>query len=55
MTKERFRQELGGVNQYMCHHFRMRWGSDEELYMSAIERSMASNSHFASRSDTIRL
>jgi len=41
MTKERFRQELGGVNQYMRHHFRVRWGSDEDLYMSAIERSMA--------------
>jgi hypothetical protein len=41
MTKERFRHELGGVNQYMHHHFRVRWGVDEDLYMSAIEDSIA--------------
>ena len=41
MTMDRFQYELGGVNQYMRPHFRVRWGIDEDLYMSAIERSMA--------------
>jgi len=41
MTKIRFRDELGGVNRYMRPHFRVRWGIDEDLYMAAIERSMA--------------
>lgn len=40
MTKRRFRHELGGVNQYMRHHFRTCWGVDEDLYMSAIEDSI---------------
>ncbi len=41
MTMDRFQHELGGVSQYMRPHFRVRWGIDEDLYMSAIERSMA--------------
>jgi len=41
MTKERFRNELGGVNQYMRPHFRARWAIDEDLYMCAIDRSIA--------------
>jgi len=40
MTKKRFQNELGGFNQYMRHHFRVCWGVDEDLYMSAIEDSM---------------
>ena len=41
MTKDRFHNELGGVNRYMRHHFRARWGIDRGLYMSAIENSIA--------------
>jgi hypothetical protein len=41
MTMGRFQHELGGVSQYMRLHFRVRWGIDEDLYMTAIERSMA--------------
>jgi len=40
MTKKRFQYELGGVNQHMRHHFRVRWGIDEDLYVSAIEDSI---------------
>jgi len=41
MTVARLQKELGGVNRYMRSHFRVRWGIDEGLYMSTIERSMA--------------
>ncbi|MCF8146286.1 MAG: hypothetical protein K9N21_20455 [Deltaproteobacteria bacterium] len=40
MTIDRFQHELGGVNQYMRHHFRARWGIDDDLYLSAIEESI---------------
>ena len=40
MVKKRFRQELGGVFKYTRDHFRVRWGIDEDLYMSAIENSI---------------
>lgn len=40
MVMERFRRELGGVYKYMRDHFRVRWGIDEDLYMSAIEASI---------------
>lgn len=41
MTMDRFQNELGGVSHYMRPHFRVRWGIDEDLYMSAIKRTMA--------------
>jgi hypothetical protein len=41
MTIDRFQNELGGVSHYMRPHFRVRWGIDEDLYMSAIKRTMA--------------
>lgn len=41
MTMNRFHHELGGVNGYMRHHFRARWGIDQDLYISAIENSIA--------------
>lgn len=40
MTKDRFANELGGVNCHMRRHFRKRWGIDQDLYMIAIENSM---------------
>jgi hypothetical protein len=40
MTLFRFQNELSGVNRYMRPHFRVRWGIDEDLYMTAIQRSM---------------
>ena len=45
MTLKRFRQELGGVNRYVRHHFRTRWGIDQDLYMSDIENSIAYLKH----------
>ena len=41
MTMDRFQHELGGVKEYMRHHFRARWGIDKDLHMSAIENSIA--------------
>jgi hypothetical protein len=40
MTQSRFQDELGAVSRYMRPHFRVRWGIDEDLYMTAIQRSM---------------
>jgi hypothetical protein len=40
MTMDRFQHELGGVNHYMRQHFRVRWGIDQDLYMSAIKSSI---------------
>ena len=45
MTMDRFHNELGGVNRYMRHHFRTRWGIDQGLYMSAIENSITHLKH----------
>jgi hypothetical protein len=41
MTMDRFEHEMGGVNRYMRPHFRVRWEIDEDLYMLAIQNSMA--------------
>lgn len=40
MTIERFERELGGVYRYMRNHFRVRWGIDEDLYMTSVEDKM---------------
>jgi len=39
-TIERFERELGGVNRYMRDHFRVRWGIDEDLYMTSMENKI---------------
>jgi hypothetical protein len=36
----RFRQDLGGVNQYMKNHFQVRWNIPQDLYVTAIERNI---------------
>lgn len=40
-TLKRFEEELGGVWRYMQHHFRFRWGLDEDPYKTAIEGHIA--------------
>ncbi|NVM25713.1 MAG: hypothetical protein HWN70_07335 [Desulfobacterales bacterium] len=40
MTIERFEHELGGVKRYMRDHFRVRWGIDEDLYMTSVENKI---------------
>ena len=39
-TLERFDHELGGVNRYMRDHFRVRWGIDEDLYITSIKNQV---------------
>ena len=39
-TIERFERELGGVNRYMRDHFRVRWGIDEDLYVTSMENKI---------------
>ncbi len=39
-TIERFERELGGVKRYMRDHFRVRWGIDEDLYMTSMENKI---------------
>jgi len=40
MTKKRLASELGGVNEYMLHHFKTRWNLDRDLYIDAIEKNI---------------
>jgi hypothetical protein len=40
MTKQRFSRELDCVYEYALAHFRARWGIEENLYLTAIERNM---------------
>jgi len=40
MTIERFERELGGVKRYMRDHFTVRWGMDEDLYMTSMENKI---------------
>lgn len=40
MTKKRFVDELGGVNNYAIHHFRERWHIDRDLYTDAINSNI---------------
>ena len=39
-TLERFEHELGGVNRYMRDHFRVRWGIDEDLYITSMKNQV---------------
>jgi hypothetical protein len=41
-VKMRFARELGQVDRYLRHHFRARWGVDQDLYHQAIERNIDS-------------
>jgi len=40
MAIERFERELGGAYRYMRDHFRVRWGIDEDLYMTSMENKI---------------
>ncbi len=40
MTRKRFADELGGVNDYAIHHFRERWHIDRDLYRDAINSNI---------------
>jgi len=40
MTRKRFIDELGSVNNYAIHHFRIRWNIDCDLYMDAINSNL---------------
>lgn len=40
MTRKRLARDLSGVNEYMRHHFRVRWNLDRDLYMEALEGNM---------------
>jgi hypothetical protein len=40
LTQKRFAGEFNGVNGYMRHHFRARWGIDRDLYQENIQRHM---------------
>jgi hypothetical protein len=44
-TRERFAEELGGVNRFARHHFKNRWNIDRDLYADAIEKNMAYLKH----------
>ena len=39
-TNQRMAGEFGGVDGYMIHHFRNRWGIDADLYREAIRRNI---------------
>jgi hypothetical protein len=39
-TKNRFRTQLGGVDRYMIHHFKSRWGVNRDCYREAIENNL---------------
>ncbi|MCK9391042.1 MAG: hypothetical protein M0Q01_05700 [Syntrophales bacterium] len=39
-TKQRLINEFGGVDGYMIHHFRNRWGIDVDLYQEGIKRNI---------------
>lgn len=40
-TKKRLAEELGGVDEYMKDHFRVRWGVDRDLYRESIENNIS--------------
>ena len=39
-TKQRFSGVFGGVDGYMIHHFRARWGIDCDLYQECMRRNI---------------
>ena len=40
LTKERFANELGGVNRFMASHFEARWSISRDLYSEAMEKNI---------------
>jgi hypothetical protein len=45
MTLKRFEERLGGVWRYMRHHFKSRWGLDEDPYKTTIEEHITYLKH----------
>lgn len=39
-TKQRFTGEFSGVDGFMIHHFRGRWGIDSDLYQESMQRNI---------------
>ena len=39
-TKDRFKNDLGGMDRYLRDHFRVRWGIDRDLDREAIEKNI---------------
>ncbi|HEY6838291.1 MAG TPA: HD domain-containing protein [Geobacteraceae bacterium] len=39
--KTRMLTDLGNMNRFMRHHFRLRWHIDADLYMESVERNVA--------------
>lgn len=39
-TRKRFAEDFSGVYGFSRHHFRTRWGIDQDLYMQAIEENL---------------
>jgi hypothetical protein len=40
ISLQRFAREFSGVDRYMIHHFRNRWGKDHDLYRESIQRNI---------------
>ena len=40
LTKDRFANEMDGVNSFMRDHFKTRWDIDKDLYLEAVENQM---------------
>ncbi len=40
LTKDRFADEMDGVNSFMRDHFKTRWNIDKDLYLEAVENQM---------------
>ena len=38
--RRRYAADLGGVDNYMIHHFRVRWNIDRDLYREAVEQNV---------------
>ena len=38
--QNRCEKQLGGMNHYMVHHFKARWGINEDLYQKAIDNNI---------------
>ena len=45
MTLKRYEEELDGVWRYMRHHFKSRWGLDEDPYKKTIDEHIAYLKH----------
>lgn len=41
LVQKRFATELGKVDRYLRHHFRVRWGINQDLHRKAIEKNLA--------------